>query len=146
MVEGQDVQKLVKAASHHNAFFNQSNANRCRACRLPGDTGLGGQPLGEVDEQQAPRIAEPAATPAAGAPGGMSFSGYGGEKRRQSESHHIDEAGQFPSMFKGFGDHRVGQHHEDGAPGKPIDERLGGSGRCATQQNPPVRPHRRPRR
>src|SRR5262245_39303068 len=54
----------------------------------------------------------------------MSLSGYCGEISRQSESHHIDEAGRFPSMFKGFGDHRVGQHHEDSAPGKHIDERL----------------------
>src|SRR5215831_18414022 len=58
----------------------------------------------------------------------MSFSGYGGEIRRQSESHHSDEAGRFPSMGKGFGDHRVGQHHEDRAPGKHIDECLGGIG------------------
>ena len=58
----------------------------------------------------------------------LSLSGYGGEIRRQSESHHIDEAGRFPSMGKGFGDHRVGQHHEDSAPGKHIDERLGGIG------------------
>src|SRR5262245_57249216 len=54
----------------------------------------------------------------------MSLSGYCGEISRQSESHHIDEAGRFPSMCKGFGDHRVGQHHEDSAPGKHIDERL----------------------
>jgi hypothetical protein len=38
--------------------------------------------------------------------------------RPKAEDHRgvIDDAGQFPSMFKGFGDHRIGQHHEDGAP------------------------------
>src|SRR5262249_17436468 len=30
--------------------FHQSNANACLACRLPRDTGLAVQPLGEIDE------------------------------------------------------------------------------------------------
>ena len=76
--------------------------------------------------------ARPASTPAAGAVG-VRFSGSCGENSRQSESHHIDEAGQFPAMFEGFGDHRVGQHHEDGAPGKHVDERLCGSGSILEQ-------------
>jgi hypothetical protein len=47
-------------------------------------------------------------------------------------------------MFKGFGDHRIGQHHEDGAPGKHIDERLCGIGKhFRARQNPPVMQHRR---